>query len=66
MGAQPYLYLGGIVLKRGWAGVVRNVPLLVAILVNADGYRQILGIVEGVKYDNAGWSAFRQRNAMFA
>ena len=29
-----------------------------AILVNADGYRQILGIVEGAKEDKAGWSAF--------
>jgi putative transposase len=57
-GDQPYLYLDGIVLKRTWAGEVRNVSLLVAISVNAEGYRQILGIVEGAKEDNAGWSAF--------
>ena len=57
-GEQPYLYLDGIVLKRTWAGEVRNVSLLVAISVNADGYRQILGIVEGAKEDKAGWSAF--------
>jgi len=57
-GAQPYLYLDGIVLKRSWAGEVRNVSLLVAISVNGDGYRQILGIVEGAKEDKAGWSAF--------
>ena len=57
-GEQPYLYLDGIVLKRSWAGEVRNVSLLVAISVNADGYRQILGIVEGAKEDKAGWSAF--------
>ena len=37
---------------------VRNVSLLVAISVSADGYRQILGIVEGGKEDKAGWSAF--------
>jgi hypothetical protein len=37
---------------------VRNVSLVVAISVNADGYRQILGIVEGAKEDKAGWSAF--------
>ena len=48
----------GIVLKRSWAGEVRNVSLLVAISVNADGYRHILGIVEGAKEDKAGWSAF--------
>jgi len=57
-GAHPYLYLDGIVLKRSWAGEVRNVSLLVAISVNAEGYREILGIVEGAKEDKAGWSAF--------
>ena len=57
-GEQPYVYLDGIVLKRTWAGEVRNVSLLVAISVNADGYRQILGIVEGAKEDKAGWSGF--------
>jgi putative transposase len=57
-GEQPYLYLDGIVLKRSWAGEVRNVSLLVAISVNTDGYRQILGIVEGAKEDKAGWSGF--------
>src|SRR5260370_675818 len=57
-GEQPYVYLDGIVLKRAWAGEVRNVSLLVAISVNAEGYRQILGIVEGAKEDKAGWSAF--------
>jgi putative transposase len=30
----------------------------VAISVKADGYRQILGIVEGAMEDGAGWSAF--------
>jgi putative transposase len=57
-GEQPYVYLDGIVLKRSWAGEVRNVSPLVAISVNADGYRHILGIVEGAKEDKAAWSAF--------
>jgi transposase-like protein len=57
-GEHPYVYLDGIVLKRTWAGEVRNVSLLVAIGVNADGYREILGIVEGTKEDKAGWSGF--------
>jgi imidazolonepropionase-like amidohydrolase len=35
-GEQPYVYLDGIVLKRTWAGEVRNVSLLVAITVNAE------------------------------
>src|ERR1700751_4459775 len=30
-GEHPYVYLDGIVLKRSWAGEVRNVSLLVAI-----------------------------------
>ena len=55
---HPYVYLDGIVLKRSWAGEVRNVSLLVAIGVNSDGYREILGICEGAKEDKAGWSAF--------
>jgi transposase-like protein len=57
-GEHPYVYLDGIVLKRTWAGEVRNVSLLVAMAVNAEGYREILGIVEGAKEDRAGWSSF--------
>lgn len=56
---HPYVYLDGIVLKRSWAGEVRNVSLLVAIGVNSEGYREILGICEGAKEDKAGW---RQRH----
>jgi len=37
------------VLKHSWAGEVRNVSLLVAIGVNGDGYREILGICEGAR-----------------
>ena len=57
-GTHPYVYLDGIVLKRSWAGEVRNVSLLVAIAVNAEGYREILGICEGAKEDKKGWSGF--------
>jgi putative transposase len=57
-GEHPYVYLDGIVLKRSWAGEVRNVSLLVAIGVNESGYREILGICEGAKEDKAGWSEF--------
>ena len=52
-GEHPYVYLDGIVLKRSWAGEVRNVSLLVAIGVNHEVYREILGICEGVKEDKA-------------
>jgi len=57
-GEHPYLYLDGIVMKRTWAGEVRNISLLVASAVNAEGYREILGICEGAKEDRSGWSAF--------
>ena len=45
-------------MKRIWAGEVRNVSLLVASAVNAEGHREILGICEGAKEDKSGWSAF--------
>jgi putative transposase len=56
-GDHPYLYLDGIVMKRTWAGEVRNVSLLVASAVNAEGYREILRICEGAKEDKACQSA---------
>ena len=56
--ATPYVYLDGIVLKRSWAGEVRNVSLLVATSVNGEGYREILGICEGGKEDGPSWLAF--------
>src|SRR3954462_11318273 len=57
-GEHPYLYLDGIVMKRTWAGEVRNVSLLVASAVNSEGFREILDICEGAKEDKSGWSAF--------
>ncbi len=57
-GKYPYVYLDGICLKRTWGGEVRNVSVLVAIGVGADGYRNILGVAEGCKEDKAGWSGF--------
>jgi putative transposase len=53
-----YLYLDGIVLKRTWADEVRNVSVLVAIGVDSEGFRQVLGVREGAKEDKAGWSGF--------
>ena len=57
-GEHPYLYLDGIVMKRTWAGEVRNVSLLVASAVNSEGFREILGIREGAKEDKSGWLVF--------
>ena len=57
-GIYPYVYLDGIVLKRTWAGEVRNVSVLVAIGVGLDGHRSILGVAEGAKEDKSGWGGF--------
>ena len=57
-GEFPYLFLDGVVLKRSWAGEVRNVSVLVAIGVGTDGHRQILGVAEGQKEDLEGWRGF--------
>lgn len=57
-GQFPYVYLDGIVLKRSWAGEIKNVSVLVAIGVDKDGYRRILGVQEGHKEDKSGWGSF--------
>lgn len=57
-GEHPYVYLDGIVLKRSWAGEVKNVSVLVAIGVDQDGFRCVLGVQEGHKEDKSGWSSF--------
>jgi len=53
-----YLYLDGMVLKRSWAGEIKNVSVLAAIGVDAHGYRRVLGVAEGHKEDKAGWLGF--------
>ena len=57
-GEHAYVYLDGIWLRRSWGGEVKNVAVLVAIGVREDGYREILGVVEGVKEDTESWRNF--------
>jgi transposase-like protein len=57
-GEHAYVYLDGIWLKRSWGGEVKNVAVLVAIGVRSDGYREILGVVEGTKEDTESWRNF--------
>ena len=57
-GAYPYVYLDGLWLKRSWGGEVANVAVLVAIGVNQEGYRAVLGVTEGAKEDKASWEGF--------
>ena len=55
---HPYVYLDGVWLNREFGGEVRPVAVLVAIGVNADGFREILGVAEGAKEDTESWRAF--------
>jgi len=57
-GWHPYVYLDGIVLKRAWGGEVKNISVLVAVGVNSEGFREILGVAEGPKEDKSGWQTF--------
>jgi putative transposase len=57
-GAHAYVFLDGIWLKRSWGGEVKNIAVLVAIGVREDGYREILGVVEGAKEDTESWRSF--------
>ena len=42
-GKYPYVYVDGVYLKRSWGGEIQNVSILVAIGVNDDGCREIIG-----------------------
>jgi len=57
-GAHPFVYLDGISLKRSWGGEVRNVSVLVAIGINSEGYRELIGVAEGAKEDSESWRNF--------
>ena len=57
-GKHAYVWLDGIWLKRSWGGEVRNVSVLVAIGVNSEGFREVLGVVEGAKEDKGSWLNF--------
>jgi transposase-like protein len=53
-----YVYLDGIWLKRSWGGEIKNVAVLIAIGVDAEGYREVLGVAEGTKEDAESWRNF--------
>lgn len=56
--SYPYVYVDGVYLKRSWGGEIQNVSILVAIGVNQDGYREIIGAAEGMKEDKESWKNF--------
>jgi transposase-like protein len=57
-GSHAYVYLDGIYLKRSWGGEVRNIAVLVAVGVDSGGFREILGVCEGLKEDQESWRNF--------
>ena len=54
----PYVYFDGIYLKRCWGGSYDNVAILVALAVDEDGYREIIGCAEGGREDKESWLGF--------
>ena len=54
----PYVFVDGLWLKRSWGGEIQNISVLVAIGVNRDGYREVLGVAEGCREDSESWRNF--------
>ena len=65
-GHYPYVYVDRIYLRRNWGGEFENVAILVAIAVNEDGYREVLGAAEGMKEDQASTNYSKQVDFMFS
>lgn len=53
-----YVYVDGIYLKRNWGGEYENVSVLIAVGVDQDGYREVIGAREGLKEDKESWKSF--------
>ena len=56
--AYPYVYVDGIYLKRSWGGAHGNVAVMVAIGVNDDGRREVIGAAEGFTESSECWRDF--------
>ncbi len=56
--AYPYVYLDGIYLKRSWGGSYEHVAILVAMAVNEEGEREVIGAAEGLREDKESWLGF--------
>lgn len=54
----PYVFMDGVWHKRSWGGHVENVSVLVAIGVDSEGHREVIGVAEGMKEDGDGWEQF--------
>lgn len=57
-GPYAFVWLDALMLKVREAGRVVNTAALVAVGVNADGHRELLGLDVGASEDGASWTAF--------
>ena len=56
--AYSYIHIDGIYLKRSWSGSYENVAVMAAIGANEDGYREVIGCVEGFTESKERWRGF--------
>ena len=56
--SYPYVFVDGIYLKRSWGGSLENVAVMVAIGVNDEGYREVIGAAEGFTESAECWREF--------
>ena len=54
----PYVWLDGVVMKAKVAERYQNISLLVAVGVNTEGFREVIGIAPGGQEDRGSWLSF--------
>ena len=54
----PYVFVDGTYVKRSWGGAYESVAVLVAIGVNSDGFREVIGVAAGHKESEDSWREF--------
>lgn len=57
----PYVYIDGVYLKCSWGDSYENVAVMVAIDVNDDGCREVVGCAEGFTESKECWRDFLSR-----
>lgn len=57
-GLCPCVYVDGIYLERSWGGSCENAAVMVAIGVNEEGYREVIGAAEGFTESSECWREF--------
>lgn len=54
---MPYVFMDGVWHRRIWGAHVETVSVLVAIGVDSDGYRQVIGVAQGAREDAGSWES---------